>query len=100
MEYNDAGEGAFGESDLISLGQKLATLDLTDRERAALGALLSDEDVGGYGRYARFNIAGGIRTGFRTFGRAGRTPGIRAGRAGFRAPEPGTPFPPGPPNRL
>ncbi len=43
MTTND--EMEFGEDDLISLGQKLASLDLTEPERAALGALISDDDV-------------------------------------------------------
>ena len=54
----------FSEDDLFSLGQKLAALDLTDAERAALAALVDDNDVGGFGRFGvRFDIVGDIRKG-------------------------------------
>ena len=53
-------EQAFDEDDLRSLGHKLAQLDLTDRERAAMAALLSDDEVAGF---ARLNIIGAIRVG-------------------------------------
>ena len=72
MTTNEEAEANFDESDLISLGQKLASLELTEPERAALAALISDDDVTGF---ARFNIAGGIRLGFR---RASEPLGIRA----------------------
>ena len=52
----------FDEEDLRSLGEKLAALDLTDRERAAMAALLADDDVGGFG--GRFDVIGGIRKGY------------------------------------
>ena len=55
-------EQSFDEHDLRSLGEKLAALDLTDRERAAMAALLAEDDVGGYG--TRFDIVGGVRKGF------------------------------------
>ena len=60
MTTND--EIAFDETDLVSLRQKLASLDLTEPERAALGALMSDDDVTGFGR---FDLLGGIRMGLR-----------------------------------
>lgn len=83
----------YTENDLISLGKKLATLDLTDSERAALGDLISDDDVGGFGR-ARFDIAGGIRIGFRRVGgrfgarHGGQSPAIptQGGRADWTSP--------------
>lgn len=65
---------AFTEDDLVSLGRKLAALDLTDGERAAMAELMSDNDVGGFGR-ARFDIVSGIRKGFRVPGV--RVPGVR-----------------------
>jgi len=73
----------FDEADLISLGEKLASLDLTEPERTALGALISDDDVAGFGR---FDIVGGIRVGIRNVrGRSSdpgvfgvRVPGVRA----------------------
>lgn len=72
---------SFNESDLISLGEKLAALDLTEPERAALGALISDDDVVGFGR---FDIIGGIRVGIRKGGQRfdvrgpSGNPGVRA----------------------
>ncbi len=72
MATNERTEANFDESDLISLGQKLASLELTEPERAALATLISDDDVAGF---ARFNIADGIRLGFR---RAYEPRGIRA----------------------
>ena len=44
---------AFDEDDVSSVAEKMAGLDLSDREIAALVALLSDDDVGGYGRFNR-----------------------------------------------
>ena len=93
----DSGGTGFEESDLISLGQKLAALDLTEPERAALGALISDDDVGGFGRFGRFDIIGGIRVGLRKgSGRFGvrdphvRHPGVRANPIiGGGLPKPG-----------
>ena len=77
MATNEETGADFEESDLISLGQKLASLELTEPERAALAALISDDDVAGFGRY---NIAGGIRLGFRrAYDPAGkRFDGVRA----------------------
>lgn len=74
MADNEQAGGAFSEEDLISLGKKLATLELTEPERAALAELISDDDVSGFGR-ARFDIVGGIRLGFRA----------NSGRHGIRA---------------
>lgn len=88
----------FDEADLISLGEKLAALDLTEPERAALGTLISDDDVAGY---ARFDIIGGIRAGMiKNGGRFGvrvglrqpnvRVPGVRADPiVGGDLPKPG-----------
>lgn len=56
MTTND--EMNFDEYDPISLGQKLASLDPTEPERSALGALISNDDVVGFGR---FDIVEGIR---------------------------------------
>ena len=50
----------FDENDLVSLGKKLAALDLTEREQAALGEVLSDDDVQGF---ARFDIVGSLKLG-------------------------------------
>ncbi len=73
---------AFEESDLVTLGEKLASLDLTEPERAALAALVSDDDVGGFGRYgSRFDILGGIRKGMgfrRQQDPLGKRAGVRA----------------------
>jgi len=55
-------ERGFDEDDLRSLGEKLAALDLTDRERAAMASLLADEDVSGFG--TGFDVIGGIRKGY------------------------------------
>ena len=41
----------FDEDDVSSVAEKMASLDLSDREIAALVALLSDADVSGYGRF-------------------------------------------------
>lgn len=76
MTENESTDTAFTEDDLISLGKKLATLDLTEPERAALAELISDEDVGGFGR-ARFDIVGGIKLGYQA---------QVGGRHGFRDP--------------
>jgi hypothetical protein len=77
MATNEEKEAGFAESDLISLGQKLASLELTEPERAALAALISDDDVVGF---ARYNIAGSIRLGFRRAykPRGKRADGLRA----------------------
>lgn len=91
-------ETEFEESDLISLGQKLAALELTEPERAALGALISDDDVAGF---RRFDLIGGIRAGVRKgnerlgkrFGLrdlGARVPGVRANPIiGGGIPKPG-----------
>ena len=93
MATND--DMQFDEADLISLGEKLASLDLTEPERAALAAVISDDDVVGFGR---FDIIGGIRKGVRNVrGPAGepgvfgaRVPGVRAKPIiGDQLPKPG-----------
>jgi hypothetical protein len=91
MTTND--EIKFDESDLISLGQKLASLDLTEPERSALGALISDDDVIGFGR---FDLLGGVRIGLRKGGSPlgkrfnVRVPGLRANPLiGDDLPKPG-----------
>lgn len=81
MATNDSTNQAYTESDLISLGEKLAALELTKPERAALGDLISDDDVGGFGRFG-IDLIGGIRKGFDL--QQGRF-GLRAGRHGVRA---------------
>lgn len=81
MATDEANE-PYTEDDLISLGKKLAELELTDSERAALGDLISDDDVGGFGR-TRFDLAGGIRVGFRLAG--GRLGSRKSPTAGYRA---------------
>ena len=83
MATNDNAKPVYTESDLISLGEKLAALELTEPERAALGDLISDDDVGGFGRYG-IDLAAGIRMGFR----AKRADfGGRAGRIGLSVPD-------------
>ena len=75
MATNDETTAEFNEDDLVSLGEKLAALELTDGEQAALAALIGDDDVAGFGRFGRLNIAGGIRIGYRAKG--GSVSGIR-----------------------
>ena len=84
MAANEQTNGPYSEDDLISLGKKLASLELTDPERAALGALISDDDVGGFGRAGRFggiDLIAGIRVGFRAVPGPSSDPGARGVRA-------------------
>ena len=83
MATDDNTNLAYTETDLVSLGRKLATLELTEPERAALGDLISDDEVAGFGRFA-IDLVGGIRLGLRATS-TGRL-GLRdQGRHGIRA---------------
>jgi hypothetical protein len=79
---NDSTNQAYTETDLISLGEKLATLELTEPERAALGDLLSDDEVAGFGRFG-IDLVGGIRVGLRA--KSVRGPASDPGVHGIRA---------------
>lgn len=69
-------EPAFDEGDLRTLGEKLATLDLNDRERAALEALIGAEEVAGFKRFDLGLIQSGIRVGFRPPQTPATPPGV------------------------
>ena len=62
MSMTDA---TFTETDVISLGEKLASLRLTDGERAALAHLINEANEPEVAAFGRFNFGARLARGIR-----------------------------------